>query len=134
VFFVAQLLTVLYPVSVAMLGKLDPGQVVSGYVGLLLLGSAFLAVGLLASALTGSQVVAFIVSFFVCFGLFLLGKSLPVMPTALVPVLEVLAIDDHFGNLVKGVVDSRDVLYFLSIVILCLAGTVHALQGRKWGR
>jgi ABC-2 type transport system permease protein len=45
-----------------------------------------------------------------------------------------LAIDSHYDNLVKGVVDSRDLLYFLSIVTLCLAGAVHALQGRKWGR
>jgi ABC-2 type transport system permease protein len=134
VFAVAQVLTGFYPASVAMLGKLDLGQAVAGYLGLLLLGAAFLAVGLLASALTGSQVVAFIVSFFVCFGLFLVGKALPLMPASLVPVLDALAIDDHFGNLVKGVVDSRDVLYFLSIVVLCLAGTVHALQGRKWGR
>jgi len=131
---VAQALTAGYPVTVAMLGKMDAGQAVAGYIGLLLLGAAFLAVGMLASALTASQVVAFIVSFFVCFGLFLLGKALPVMPDALVPVLEALAVDGHFGNLVKGVVDSRDVLYFASIVVLCLAGTVHALQGRRWGR
>jgi ABC-2 type transport system permease protein len=134
VFAVAQALTAGYPVTVAMLGKMDAGQAVAGYIGLLLLGAAFLAVGMLASALTASQVVAFIVSFFVCFGLFLLGKALPVMPDALVPVLEALAVDGHFGNLVKGVVDSRDVLYFASIVVLCLAGTVHALQGRRWGR
>jgi len=131
---VAQVLTLAYPLTVGLLGPVDVGQVATGYVGLLLLGGAFLAVGVLASALTSSQVVAFIVSFFVCFGLFLLGKALPVMPDALVPVLEALAVDGHFGNLVKGVVDSRDVLYFASIVVLCLAGTVHALQGRRWGR
>jgi ABC-2 type transport system permease protein len=134
VFAVAQLFTAAYPLTVSMLGNLDVGQTVSGYVGLLLLGAAFLAVGLLASALTASQVVAFIVAFFFCFGLFLLGKALPLMPPSLEPVLEVLAVDGHFENLVKGVVDSRDVLYFLSIVVLCLAGTVHALQGRRWGR
>jgi len=134
VFAVAQLFTFAYPLTVSLLGNMDLGQTVAGYVGLLLLGAAFLAVGVLASALTASQVVAFIVSFFVCFGLFLVGKALPLMPQALEPVLEALAVDGHFENLVKGVVDSRDVLYFLSIVVLCLAGTVHALQGRRWGR
>jgi gliding motility-associated transport system permease protein len=134
VLVVAQALTLAYPLTVGLLGPMDVGQVVTGYVGLLLLGGAFLAVGVLASALTSSQVVAFIVSFFVCFGLFLLGKSLPFMPTALLPLLDYLAVDTHFANLTKGVVDSRDVLYFLTIVLLCLAGTVHALQGRKWGR
>ena len=84
--------------------------------------------------LTASQVVAFIVAFFVCFGLFLLGKALAFLPTGLVPVLDFLSVDNHFANLTKGVVDSRDVLYFASIVLVCLVGTVHALKGRKWGR
>jgi len=131
---VAQVLTLAYPLTVGLLGPVDVGQVATGYVGLLLLGGAFLAVGVLASALTSSQVVAFIVSFFVCFGLFLLGKSLPFVPSGLLPLFDYLAVDTHFANLTKGVIDSRDVLYFLSIVLLCLAGTVHALEGRKWGR
>lgn len=134
VFAVALALTCPYPVTVAALGPLDWGQALSGYLGVLLMGAAFLAIGLLASAVTNSQVVAFIVSFFLCFGLFLLGKVLPLVPPALVPVVEFLAVDTHFANLIKGVVDSRDVLYFLSIVAACLAGTVHVLQGRKWGR
>lgn len=134
VFAVAQLLTGLYPLTVSMLGNVDGGQVLSGYLGLLLLGAAFLAIGMLASSLSGSQVVAFIVSFFLCFALFLLGKVVQVMPGALVPLVEALGIDVHFANLVKGIVDSRDVIYFLSIVIVCLMGTINALQGRKWGR
>ena len=134
VLVVAQVLTLAYPITVGLLGPVDIGTVVTGYLGLLLLGAAFLAVGVLASALTSSQVVAFIVSFFVCFGLFLLGKSLPFLPTPLLPLFDYLAVDTHFANLTKGVIDSRDVLYFLTIVLICLAGTVHALQGRKWGR
>lgn len=131
---VAQALTLGYPLTVGLLGNVDVGQVVSGYLGVLLLGGAFLAIGVLASALTASQVVAFIVAFFVCFGLFVLGKALAFLPTGLVPVLDFLSVDGHFANLTKGVVDSRDVLYFASIVLLCLAATVHALKGRKWGR
>jgi ABC-2 type transport system permease protein len=134
VFAVAQGLSLIYPLTVAALGPLDVGQAVSGYLGILLLGAAFLAIGLFASALSNSQVVAFIVSFFFCFGLYLLGKMLPLVPDSLVPLVEFLAVDGHYGNLVKGVVDSRDVLYFVSIVVLCLAATVHSLQGRKWGR
>lgn len=134
VLVVAQALTLSYPLTVGMLGDVDGGAVATGYLGLLLLGGTFLAVGLLASALTASQVVAFIVGFFVCFGLFLLGKVLPFLPAPLVPVLDHLAVDGHFANLTKGVVDSRDLLYFASVVGLCLAGTVHALKGRKWGR
>ena len=130
----AQALTLAYPLTVGLLGDVDLGAVATGYLGLLLVGGAFLAVGLLASALTASQVVAFIVAFFVCFGLYLLGKALAFLPPELVPVLDYLAIDGHFANLTKGVVDSRDLLYFGSVVLLCLAATVHALKGRKWGR
>jgi len=133
VFAVAQGLTLLYPFTVMALGPADVGQMVSGYLGVMLLGGAFLAIGLFASALSNSQVVAFIVSFFLCFGLFLLGQALPLLPTALVPMVEFIVIDGHYGNLIKGVVDSRDVIYFLSIIVLCLAGTTHRLQGRKWG-
>ncbi|MFQ5507866.1 MAG: ABC transporter permease [Leptospirillia bacterium] len=134
VLVVALGLTCLYPLTVSMLGNMDWGQAASGYVGLLLLGAAFLSVGVLASALTRSQVIAFIVSFFICFALFMLGKVLPLVPDVLIPVVETLAIDVHFGNLIKGVVDSRDVVYFTSIVVLCLVGAVTALESRKWGR
>jgi len=133
VFAVAQGLTLIYPITVSALGTADVGQMVSGYLGVLLLGGAFLAIGLLASALSNSQVVAFIISFFLCFGLFLLGQTLPLLPSALLPVAEFIVIDGHYGNLVKGVVDSRDVIYFLSIIVLCFAATAHRLQGRKWG-
>ncbi len=134
VFAAAQTLTLLYPITVAALGPLDVGQVASGYVGVLLMGGAFLAIGLYASALTSNQVVAFIISFFLCFGLFLFGKMLPLTPPVLVPLVDFIGIDGHYDNLVKGVIDSRDVIYFLSIIVFCLVGSVHALQGRKWGR
>ncbi len=134
VFAVAQLLTLAYPVTAASLGPLDVGQAMGGYLGLLLMGGAFLAIGLYASALTRNQMVAFIVSFFLCFALFLVGKMLPLVPASLVPLVDFIGIDSHFGNLVKGVVDSRDVIYFVSIIVLCLVGAAHTLQGRKWGR
>ncbi|MDH5525976.1 MAG: ABC transporter permease subunit [Nitrospirota bacterium] len=130
---VAQGLTLMYPLTIGSLGNLDGGQVASAYLGTLLLGGALLAVGLWASALTRSQIVAFIVAFFICFGLNMLGKILPLVPGALVPLVELLALDTHFNNMVKGVVDSRDVLYFLSVIAFCLMGTVTTLEGRKWG-
>ncbi len=133
-FAVAQILTLVFPFTVSLLGNVDGGQVVGGYLGVLLMGAAYLAVGLLASSFTSNQVVAFIVSFFFCFGLFLLGKMLALAPDMLVPVVEFLAMDSHYANLVKGVVDSRDLLYFLSLSGLCLAGAVGVLEGRRWGR
>lgn len=134
VFAVAQVMTLLYPLTAASLGHLDWGQVAAGYLGLMLLGAAFLAVGVLASALTRNQVVAFIVAFAICFMLFMLGKTLPLVPDPLVGLVNWLGIDGHFEGLVRGVVDSRDLLYFLSLTVICLAGAVHALQGRRWGR
>lgn len=134
VFAVAQGLTLIYVVTVASLGDPDGGRIVSGYVGVLLLGAAYLAIGVFASAMTSNQVVAFIVSFFICFALVQVGGMLQVLPDVVVPLFQFLSVSDHFGNLVKGVLDSRDLLYFVSIVVLCLAGSVNALQGRRWGR
>ncbi|MDH4229118.1 MAG: ABC transporter permease [Nitrospirota bacterium] len=133
VFMVAQGVTLLYPLTAGLLGNVDGGQVVSAYIGMLLLGGTYLAVGLWASAVTASQVVAFILGFFVCFVLFLLGKVVALAPAPLVPLAEAIAVDTHFANLARGVVDSRDVLYFLSLIALCLLGAVSTLEGRKWG-
>ncbi len=134
VFAVAQGLTLLYPITVGILGHPDVGQMVAGYTGLLLTGAAFAAIGLLASALTSSQVVAFILGFFVCFGLYIMGSALSLVPSVLLPLFEFISVDGHLANFSKGVVDLRDVLYFGSVVVLCLAATVNALQGRRWGR
>ena len=130
-FVVAMLLpTLVYAISVALLGQLDWGPVIGGYLGAVLMGGAFTAIGLFASALTRNQIVAFIVGMAICFSLTLVDKVLFFLPQSLLGILHFLGTDSHFQNISKGVVDSRDVIYFLSLSFVGLYGTYLAMQER----
>ncbi len=121
-----------YFLSVSLLGTLDIGPVIGGYLGLLLVGAVFLAVSVFGSSLTENQVVAFIVSFLIVFILFMLDKILFYVPASIASILEYLSIDYHFSNIARGVIDSRNILYYLSATAFTLfLGTV-ALQKRRW--
>jgi len=130
--FIAAMLvpTLAYPVTVSLLGVLDWGPVAGGYLGALLLGAAFSAVGLLASALTRNQIVAFIVAMAICFGLTLVDQMLFFVPRALLATLTYLAVDFHFQNIAKGVLDTRDIVYFLSLCFIGLYGTRLVLKAK----
>lgn len=128
-FVVAMLIpTLSYPFTVALLGQLDWGPVVGGYIGAILLGAAFCAIGLFASALTRNQIIAFIVGMAICFILTLLDKMLFFLPRSLLGVLAYLGADFHFQNISKGIIDSRDVIYFLSISFIGLYSGYLALR------
>ena len=122
--------TLAYPVTVSLLGQLDWGPVVGGYLGAVLLGASFTAIGLFASSLTRNQVIAFIVGMAICFTLTLIDKMLFFLPQGFLGILEYLGADFHFENISKGIIDSRDVLYFLSVCFVALYGTHLALQER----
>lgn len=125
-------LSLVYPVLLLFLGPPDVGQVLAGYVGTLLLGVFFSALGLLASALTRSQVVAFLLGFLFCFAFYLVGKTAQFVPGAPGVLLAFLGVDRHLDGFLKGVVDSRDILYFLSGTALALAGTLAGYNSRRW--
>jgi ABC-2 type transport system permease protein len=122
--------TLAYPVTVSLLGPLDWGPVAGGYLGALLLGAAFSAIGLLASALTRNQIVAFIVGMAICFGLTLVDQMLFFVPRALLGTLTYLAVDFHFQNIAKGILDTRDIVYFLSLGFIGLYGTSLVLKAK----
>ncbi|UCE34073.1 MAG: ABC transporter permease subunit [Deltaproteobacteria bacterium] len=133
VVFVAAMLmpTVAYPITVSFLGQLDWGPVVGGYMGAVLLGGAFSAIGLFASSLTRNQIIAFIVGMAICFGLTLIDKMLFFLPQSLLGILGYLGADFHFQNISKGIVDSRDILYFFSVCFVGLYGTHLAMQEKR---
>lgn len=124
--------TLVYVVSVAILGDMDAGPTIGGYVGLILMGAAYLAIGTYGSSLTDSQVVAFIVSFFITFLFFLLDKVLFLLPAWLVSPVEYLSIETHFQNISRGVIDSRDVVYYFSLIGLSLYFAARSLASRRW--
>jgi ABC-2 type transport system permease protein len=133
VVFVAAMLmpTVAYPITVSFLGQLDWGPVVGGYMGAVLLGGAFSAIGLFASSLTRNQIIAFIAGMAICFGLTLIDKMLFFLPQSLLGILGYLGADFHFQNISKGIVDSRDILYFFSVCFVGLYGTHLAMQEKR---
>ncbi len=123
--------TVAYAVIVSFHGDLDWGPVVGGYVGAILLGATFSSIGLFASSLTKNQIIAFIIGMSICFMLTLVDKMLFFLPKSLMSVLQFLGADFHFQNISRGILDSRDILYFLSVSFVMLYATNLIIQKKK---
>ena len=129
---VAILFTLPYALTVVALGTPDIGMMVCGYLGSILLGAAYVAIGIFASTISKNQVVSFIISFLIIFILYMLDKVMVFMPIYLVPVLQFLSIDYHFQNIGHGVIDTRDVLYYFSVIVFLLSLSRVSLESRKW--
>ncbi len=114
--------TLSYPITVSFLGQLDWGPVFGGYIGAVLLGATFTAIGLFASSLTRNQITAFIIGVAICFGLTVIDKTLFFLPRSALGFIGYLGADFHFQNISRGIVDSRDILYFLSVSFIALYG------------
>ena len=123
--------TVSYGVFVSIHGDLDWGPVIGGYLGAILLGASFASIGLFASSLTRNQIIAFIIGMAICFCLTLVDKMLFFLPDTLLGTLQFLGADFHFQNISRGILDSRDILYFLSVCFLMLYATHFVIQEKK---
>ncbi|MBR4230045.1 MAG: gliding motility-associated ABC transporter substrate-binding protein GldG [Bacteroidales bacterium] len=115
-------------------GNIDTGSVAGSYIGLLLLGGAFVAIGLLCSSLSQNQIVSFILAAVLSAAAYLGFESLHNMGILGGADLFVkrLGMMDHYESISRGVIDSRDVIYFLSVIALFLMATRMVLQSRKW--
>jgi len=129
---IALAFTLFYWFTIALLGKADVGPIIGGYLGLLLMGATYLAIGIFASAMTENQIVAFIISFLIIFVLFMLDKVLFFVPTGIATIMEYMSIDYHFNNISRGVIDTRDVIYYLSVIVLGVTLAGHMIERRKW--
>jgi len=125
-------LTVSYPLSISTLGDLDWGPVWSGYLGLLLQGSAVLAIGLMASSWTSNQLIALFVALTLSVFFWVLDKFLALLPTNAASALEWLSFDYHFQSMARGVIDLRDVFFFVSVTVFAMAVAFRALESRRW--
>ena len=121
-----------YAFTLMVLGQPDIGMLISGYLGLVLLGASYVSIGVFASTVSKNQVVAFIIAFTIIFTLWLIDKFLIIMPVYLVSTLQFLSIDYHFNNIARGVIDSRDLLYYLSLIVFMLSLSKLSLESRKW--
>lgn len=137
--FIAILPTCIYFITVYLLaspvGNVDTGGILGSYFGLLFLGAVFIAIGIFCSSVTSNQIVAFIVGVFLCFFIYLafgyiaqfgifIGKS--------DYLIESLGLSAHYDALGKGVIDTRDVVYFLSVISVFIVFTRTALASRRW--
>ena len=122
--------------TVAYLGDPDRGVIVSSYVGCLLMAGAYLGICSLTSAFTKNQVISFVVSVFICFVLVLLGWSIftdflggyLALPAWLVDLVSNFSFKSHFDGFVKGIIDPKDVIFFLSLAGFCLFLNVLVLE------
>ncbi len=131
--------TVVYYITIYQLGapkgNIDNGATLGSFIGLFMLGAAFCSVGLFASSLTTNQIVAFIMALFMCFiaynGFDSLSR-LPFIEGRFDLLVQNLGINQHYQSISKGVIDLRDVLYFISFSALFNLGTKLILESRKW--
>jgi ABC-2 type transport system permease protein len=129
---VALLLTLPYPFTISLFGNLDWGPVLGGYLGLLLLGGACLALGLLASSWTENQITAFVIALFLSAFFLLLDQFLIFLPNWMAVVVEYISFSVHLRRAARGLIDSRDVIFFLSVTVICLFMAFRSLESRKW--
>ncbi len=118
----------------ARLGDLDFGPVIGGFLGSIFLGGAYLAIGLFLSSITSNQIVAFILGVVVSFALFIVGENLVLVtaPPAIAPFLRNLGLGAHFDSIGRGVIDTRDVIYYLSVITFFLYLNRLSLRERRW--
>jgi ABC-2 type transport system permease protein len=125
-------LTLLYPGIVVYFARLEWGPILTGYLGLLLMGATFIAVGVFASSLTENQIVAAITTFGVLLIFWILGWSADYAGGTAGKVLQFLSILEHNDSFSKGVLDTKDVLYYLNFTVLALFLTLRSLEARRW--
>jgi len=119
-------------ITVFALGHPDRGPVLAGYLGLLFFGAAGLAVGSYASALAENQIVAYVAGVAMTFALFVAGEDFVVVaaPAALAPLLSGAGLGAHYWSIGRGVIDSRDLLYFAAVIFFFLYLTTRRIQRR----
>lgn len=130
--------TLVYVVTVYLIGNpvgnIDMGSTWGSYLGLVLLGAAFIAIGLFSSSITNNQIVAFIIAALLCFIMFFAFDFIYSFSALgnFGYYIKTLGIAEHYSAISKGVIDSRDLIYFLSVIFLFLFGTKIVLLNRKW--
>jgi len=124
--------TLFYPLLLFLVGSPDTGQILGSYGAVVCLAAFFAAIGVWASSITKNQVIAFILGFFVCFVFFLLSHVADFLPGALADLVRAMSLDFHFESLARGVLDSRDILYWASGIVFFLSACLASISSRRW--
>jgi ABC-2 type transport system permease protein len=131
---IALLLTFSIPVTISLMGHMDFGPMIGSYLGSIFLAGAYLSLGLFMSALTRNQIIAFVLGLVVCFAAFIIGSGFVLLaaPPAIAPLLSFLGLGTHFDSIARGVIDSKDVVYYLSFIFLFLWLNAGVISKRAW--
>jgi ABC-2 type transport system permease protein len=124
--------TLVFPAILMQFGNPDRGPILSGYIGVMLQGAAFLAIGLMISALTQNQIVAAAVTFVILLTLWLSDLLTQQIPGPVGQIAQYISITQRFQDLPKGVISSRDVVFFLSVILACLFVSTQIIAARRW--
>ncbi len=135
-FFMITTVVLTFPLAITVysLGNPDTGSIIGGYMGAILMGGAYLSIGLFCSSLTKNQIVAFIISTVTCFILLIIGEDIVLMsaPDTFASLFSYLGLGTHFESISRGVIDSRDLIYYFSTIGFFLFLNTLALESRKW--
>ena len=125
-------MTLYFPVLLMIFGDPDTGPILTSYLGLLLLGSAALAIGIFASSLTSNQIVSSVVASGMLFGLWFIGIFGNLIPEPLGGILSYFSLSQHFPSFVRGIIDTRDVIYYISVTAIFLFLSVRSIETERW--
>ena len=125
-------LSLVFPLIVSSLGELDSGLVIGCYLGLFLVGAAYMAMGLLTSTWTQNQIVAFILAVLLCTFFYGVDSLVGEIWASARDAVAFLSFKVHFSNIARGVIDTRDVIFYLTVIGGSLAAATLSLQARNW--
>ena len=123
--------TLLYLVSILFFGKPDIGPIIGGYIGAIFLCAAFSAIGVFASSVTKNQLTAFFVAFMICIVLTMIDAFLIFLPAPIVSLLQFISANEHFTSISRGIIDTRDLIYFISLTALFFCLTVKTQENDR---
>ena len=131
-FAVMLICTLLYPLLIALFSDPEPGPIISGYLGLFLMGCTFISIGTFFSSLTSNQIVAGVTAFGVGLFFLIIGWAVPFVGPRFAGLLGQFSLLQHFESFSKGVVDTQDVTYYLFMTLFFLFLTLRSLESARW--
>ena len=123
--------TLFYVITAEIFGSPDYGPIIGGYLGAIFICAAYSAIGLFCSSITKNQIIAFAVAMAICLALTFVESFLVFLPDGIVKLFSFISASVHFGSISKGILDTRDLLYFVSLTALFFVCTVRAESKNK---
>ena len=129
---IALALTLPYYITVANLGPIDHGAVLTGYLGLILMSAAYISIGIFTSSVSNNQIVSFLLALFLGIFFQIIFSMLSTNFSGLIgQVLDFMSVSSHFDSISRGVIDTKDLLFFFSLIFLGLIMTEANLAGKR---